>query len=240
MILKPVLLTTILSLANDVDAISEPATYWTSFFIGILTSIIGSTIWFIIITLVSKRFRKFLYRVIDLVLHTDVHYVYDDYEQAKRELSSLLSKTKKVFIYTGRGNFLHDQEYNSVFDNTNVDVRIVLPVANEKNKWLIQRANEMHVINAGFTAQTLSTDIKNVAVFLEPSILANKIGLRYSDSQHIGKIIILDTCVFFTPYQSNKFGQDTKVYKYGAGTYMYHWLERYFMSLWEENAEPTA
>lgn len=204
-----------------------------SFFVGITTSVIGSTIWFFFAALISGKFRKLLYRITDLILYTDIHYVYKDFKQAKDNVSSLLSKTSKVYIYTGRGNFLHDSEYLDTFDNKNIDVRIVLPVPDETNKWLIQRADEMHLINDGFTAKTLSTDIKNVVTFLEPSIQGKKVQLRFSDSQHIGKIILLDSCAFFTPYQNNKFGQDTKVYKYGANTYMYHWLERYFTLLWE-------
>lgn len=209
---------------------------FSGFLVSILASLIASIFWVLILNFASMKFRKLMYGIVDLVLNTDLRYVYSNSDAADKDIVKEMQKSNKIYIYTGRGHFLQEQEYANVFDMDSTDVKIILPVPNETNKWLIQRANEMNVINEGFTSATLASDIRGIANFLQPKVASGKIKLQYSDSQHIGKIIILNNCAFFVPYQKDKFGKDTQVYKYKIGAYMYNWLQRYFDALWEENA----
>lgn len=208
-----------------------------SFLLSIVASLVASILWVVVLNLVSVKFRKLLYGIVDLVLNTDLKYVYNNSNVANQDIVKEMEKSGKIYIYTGRGHFLQESEYSNVFDKDSTDVRIILPLPDPENKWLKQRAEEMHIINEGFTNETLATDIRGIATFLNPKVINQKIKLQYSDSQHIGKIIILDNCAFFVPYQKDKFGKDTKVYKYKLGAYMYNWLDRYFDALWKENAK---
>ncbi len=208
-----------------------------TFFLGVLASLVATMLWVLILNIMSQRFRKFFYGVVDLILKTDLKFVYNNSNTADEDIIKEMKKSSKIYIYTGRGQFLQRQEYAEVFGKESTDVKIILPVPDSKNKWLMQRAHEMNAINEGFTADTLASDIQGIAKFLKPQIDANKIKLQYSDSQHIGKIIIMDNSVYFVPYQKDIFGKDTKVYNYKIGSYMYYWLQRYFDALWEENVK---
>lgn len=209
------------------------------FISSIIASLIASVLWVAILSIISEKFRGVVYGIVDLLLDTDLKYVYSDSSAADQNIINEMKKSNKIYIYTGRGQFLQGQEYATVFDKDYTEVKIVLPIFDSENKWLKQRAHEMNAINKGFTNVTLANDIKGIADFLKPQVEARKIQLRYSDSQHIGKIIILDNCAFFVPYQKNKFGKDTKVYKYKLGAYMYNWLNRYFDALWHESDEES-
>lgn len=208
-----------------------------TFALGILASLIASILWVIILNIMSKRFRGLLYGIIDVILNTDLKYIYNNSDIADNDIVREMQESSKIYIYTGRGQFLQGQEYANVFDKDSTDVKVILPVPDPNNKWLKQRAHEMNAINKGFTNNTLATDIQSIATFLKPQVDDNKIQLHYSDSQHIGKIIILDNCAFFVPYQKDKFGKATKVYEYKIGAYMYNWLQRYFDALWDEDVK---
>lgn len=207
-----------------------------NFLLSIIASLVASILWVGALNLMSTKFRKLMYGIVDLVLNTDLKFVYNNSNAANQDIVKEMGKSSKIYIYTGRGHFLQEPEYSNVFDKDSTDVKIILPLPDSENKWLKQRAEEMHVINEGFTNETLAADIRGIATFLNPKVRNQRIKLQYSDSQHIGKIIILDNCAFFVPYQNNKFGKDTKVYKYKLGAYMYNWLDRYFDALWKENA----
>lgn len=208
-----------------------------TFFLGVIASLVATMLWVLILNIMSQRCRKFFYGAVDLILKTDLKFAYIDSSTADEDIIKEMQKSSKIYIYTGRGQFLQRQEYADAFEKESTDVKVILPVPDSENKWLIQRAQEMNAINKGFTANTLAGDIQGIANFLQPNIDTNRIKLHFSDSQHIGKIIIMDNSGYFVPYQKNIFGKDTKVYNYKIGSYMYNWLQRYFDALWEEDVE---
>lgn len=208
-----------------------------AFVLGVVSSLVATMLWTLILNIVSQRFRKLFYGIVDLVLRTDLKFVYNNSDMADADIIKEMRKSSKIYIYTGRGQFLQRQEYADAFAKDSTDVKVILPVPEPNNKWLKQRAHEMNLINEGFTEKTLADDIQGIARFLQPKVDANKIKLHYSDSQHIGKIILMDNSVYFVPYQKDIFGKDTRLYNYKIGSYMYNWLQRYFNALWEENVK---
>ena len=207
--------------------------------VGVISSLVATIIWLMVISMQSKRFREFLFQVTDFLLHTDLLYVYRDAQEAESDVIEDIKTSSKVRIYTGRGQFLQKDGYTEALADVHTQVEIVIPVSYVNNHWLQARAEEMHNINDAFNAQQLATDIQATETYLESFIARGTVVLRHTNTQHIGKIIILDECAYFTPYQLKKYGIDSKIYKYKANSNMYGWVTRYFEGLLSEEVDST-
>lgn len=121
-------------------------------------------------------------------------------------------------------------------------IRILLPETAPKPgeyEWTWQRENELAQFDPAFGSGLLHKQIEANVQFLEKHVATNSIELRRFNSPHIGRIVVTDRFVYYTPYRSYTHARDCKIYKFRRGGEMYENLLRLFEQLWLAGAGST-
>jgi len=99
--------------------------------------------------------------------------------------------------------------------------------------WAQRREEELAVFDHAFGRQgLLKEQVETVARFLDEYVKSSKAELRRYNYPHLGRILITDRCVFFTPYRTDSHGRDCSTYKFRRGE-LYDSFARLFEQLWE-------
>lgn len=207
---------------------------------GVLASIIGSIILIIIGGLVSRYARWLLTGVLGKLLDIDIEYVFRSKAEANEDIERELRKTSFVYLLTGRGNDLQRGLFTKVLHRKPrgklSEFRIMLPLPQENPSvadWITQRENELAVFDPAFGNGVLRHQIEMTIKYLENYVSTSEIELRLCDYPHIGRIVITDRVVYFTPYSAHTHGQDSRIIKHRRGGEFYECFARLFNQLWE-------
>lgn len=204
---------------------------------SILGSLVAGILLIVIAPIVSKKARHIMTLIFGSLLGIDVLYVYHDFREAQTDLMSDLDNSSFIKMIAGRGNELQRETFNSVFrDKEAVNFKILLPRdgRNPSLDWIRLREMELETIDKGFKQDTLRNQIRSVAKFLENYIANNSVELKYYDAPHIGRVILLQNCCYFTPYKTNAHGANCKIIKYKRGGETYETFDRLFDLLWKQ------
>lgn len=202
------------------------------FLLGILGSLIASAVWAFLIFIFSKKIMKKIKRIFMTVFDCGAHFIFDsrldiDYlEDLKKELEMATT----IKIYTSRGKYLEDSPYRKILNNSQIEIKILLPSI-QNNKWVEMRIQEVNKVDDKYTEEAFDSSLNATIRYLK-TCKSNVILRRY-DSIHIGRIILTDRVAYFSPYLKDTFGEDVAVYKYLANSTMYQWCERIFNETWE-------
>ena len=102
--------------------------------------------------------------------------------------------------------------------------------------WTAQRDLELAEFDKSFGNNLLHTQVETNVNFLAPYVANDSVELRRFNAPHIGRIILTDRCVYYTPYRFNSHGRESRVYKYRRGGDTYDNFMRLFQQLWTEDA----
>lgn len=211
-----------------------------SFLLSIFASIIATLICLWVSAVFSQKWRRLYYFITDFVLKTGIAFFYPNRTKAEIDIEKDIKNTKKLKFMGGRGEIIKNPPYNEILSDTTKDVKILLPVPDENNIWVIHRVEELKAANKvkqDFTSKSLVADIKAVITHYCKSKVFLDGKLRYFDSMHLGRIIITDEYAYLTLYEKDKVGKYSPLIKYFKNSPMYMWIERYFDGLYNTSVE---
>ncbi len=225
----------------DKDVIkSEVSSTTHDLLIGVSSGVLASFIFAFVIGLVSKRARWILTGILGRVTNSDIEYVYSNKKDSENDLKSELNRTSKVYIFTSRGNEFKRDVFESLFkhkpQNRKVDMRILLPkiiCCADEIDWVDIREKEISTFDKAYGNGQLKREIENNLEYLKQYSTDGVLVQHYS-YPHIGRIIITDNCVFYSPYSKSTHGSSDPVFKYRRGA-TYNNYYRMFDLIWQND-----
>jgi len=221
-----------------------------NFVISVLASLIGGALLLVIAGTLSQKARWILIGVLSRILDVDIDYVFGDKKSCEADMRKEIELAHWVCFFAGRGNELQRDTFSSVFSKHASDrldsFRILLPetsLPEGQYNWLNQREQELAAFDPAYGDGLLSNQVESNIAFLNSHIKGQKIQLRRYNMPNIGRIVITDRCLFFTPYSKEAHGRHSKVFKFRRQCEMYENMLRFFEQIWaanQEKAQPAA
>jgi len=213
------------------------------FLCNVLASIVAGIILLVGASIFSKRMRRLLISILSHLLDIDIDYVFPNKKETEDDLENEIDKAQFVYVFAGRGNELQRDPFNSLFlnRNKNIPTKILLPktgISENEYDWLMQREKELEKFDRAHGAGLLHQQVDNNANFINRYTQDPKVELRRYNHPNIGRIIITDRCVFYTPYKENAHGRHSRVYKFRKNGEIYYNFLRLFNQLWNSE-QPT-
>ena len=213
------------------------------FVLSIISSILAGIIILTITAIISKKARWLLTGILGRLLKVDIDTVIPEKKIAAEDIKKELRRSYNVSIFTSRGNELQRDTFDPILLHrpaTSITrVRILLPqtvIPPGIYDWTAQRDRELAQFDRAFGKGLLHKQIESNVQFLEKYLDDNKLELRRVNCPHIGRIILTERYVYFTPYRLEAHGRYSISYKYRRGE-MYDNYERLFEQLWEAGKE---
>lgn len=205
---------------------------------GVLASIVGSIILIVLGGLVSQYIRWLLTGVLGRLLDIDIEYVFRSKAEADEDITRELEKASFVYLITGRGNDIQRGLFSKVLHRKPrgklSEFKLMLPLPNAVGTdWIMQREKELATFDPAFGRGVLKNQIEMTIKYLENYISNGEIELRLFNYPHIGRIIITDRVVYFTPYSTYTHGKDSRIIKHRRGGEFYDCFLRLFLQLWD-------
>ena len=110
-----------------------------------------------------------------------------------------------------------------------VELRVLLPLSEipaNQYDWLSQRAEELNKFDPG-SGDALNGQIDANAATIAARQPHGDIQLRRYNVPHMGRVIVTDRYVYFTPYQADSHGKNSPVYQFRRGGPFYENLRRF-------------
>jgi|SRR5215213_9264367 len=208
------------------------------FVITILAEIVAGVLLIMIGGVFSKSARWVLTATLARLLDIDVEFVFRSKREADEDLRHEIGRASFVYLMTGRGNELQRDTFEKAFDfdpqGGETRFKILLPRArpDEQPDWTAQREGELASFDKAYGSGILGNQIETTVRFLAAHVAAGKVELRHFHYPHIGRLLITDRVVYFTPYRTDAHGRDSRVIKYRRGGEMYDFFLRLFNQLW--------
>lgn len=216
-----------------------------NFLLNVTASLVAAGIVALVAVSCSRLIRRALTAAAAALLGVEVKYVYSKGKEAEPAIREELARSREVRIFTGRGNQFQDTLYTPLLEPATgrpKSVRILLPNVYSPARgsdWINDREAELAPIDKAFGAGQLRNQIKTSIEHLQRYLKPNEIQLRLFDLPHLGRVIITDRSVFFTPYAVDKHGRDSRLIQFGEGE-MYDSFSRFFELTWKDSVElPT-
>lgn len=206
-----------------------------TFIESILSSVLGGIVLLLIASIFSENTRKLFISFISSLFGLDILFVYENKESVNKDLAKAIADANFVKILTARGNDFHNDVFSSlVKDRSNhAHIHILLPNAYKSSNvdWIDQRENELRKFDGTYGTGILKEQIKTNINALY-SLNKAQLEIRLHQYPIIGRIVITDKYLFFTPMQENKYIRKVKTYKYSSSGNLYNHYLRLFNQLW--------
>lgn len=186
---------------------------------------------------VSAKFRWILISILNALVQGDIETIFPDARRAQDALSADFAKSKKVWIFAGRGGEFSRDTFAPLFNrpaNRPVELRVLLPLSEipaNQYDWLSQRAEELNKFDPG-SGDALNGQIDANAATIAARQPHGDIQLRRYNVPHMGRVIVTDRYVYFTPYQADSHGKNSPVYQFRRGGPFYENLRRFIVQVW--------
>lgn len=204
---------------------------------SVLASFLGTVLFVVIAALFSQKAKTIATAAVSALLGVDIERVFrrkqdKDFDD---DLRSALADATEVCILAGRGAELNFDVFSPLFKGQQPEgrrVRVLLPRTEApagEYDWVAHREREIRAFDRAFEKDLLRHQIETNARFVRDAGTAE---LRRFNAPHVGRIVITDSCAYFTPYRADAHGVRSPVYKYRRGA-MYDNLKRLFEQLWD-------
>jgi len=217
-----------------------------NFVVNVLSSMVAGAIMLLLVGIVSRKARWTLTAILGRILGIDIEYVYENARDASDDIRAELKRARFVQLLTGRGGELQRDTFACLLgertESRNCPFTILLPqveVPSGNVDWTEVREHELAQIDRSFGAGVLKVQLRTTVEFLRPHLRVGKVELRLFNCPHIGRILITDRSVFFTPYSASAHARDCRVFQYRSGGDTYQTLARLFNQLWLYGEEIT-
>ncbi len=217
---------------------------------ALIMGILASLIAYFIIKAISDLFvkksgKKIVSNILGKVLGIEIKNIFKNSEDVVEDLQIELKKAKNIAILTGRGLDLRKgPKFQEIYENSkNKDsIRILLPrtiFTSDETDWTAHRQSELETASKAYRG-----NLKNDILETQNSIInhdtSKKIKIKCFNTPHIGRIVITERVAYFTPYETNKDGLESRIFKYGTNDDMYNALTRLFDVIWEYEKCPEG
>jgi hypothetical protein len=207
------------------------------FLIDVVAAVIGGVLLIAATGLVSARARWILTAAVARWLDIDIEFVFRDKVAASADLLREIEAAESVRILAGRGNELQRDTFGSLYvpgRHTEATCILLPDCEGDPNtsSWIAQRERELATFDPAFGIHLLSTQVSSNVAFLRRHVANGTIALRLYNAPHLGRLVITDRCLFFTPYLRRAHGRHSHVYKFRRGE-LYNNFTRFFDQLWE-------
>lgn len=209
---------------------------------GVLASLIAGILLIVLGGILSRKARWVLTATLGRLLDVDIEYVFRSQEEMAEDLKKELGHTSSIYLLTGRGNDLQRATFVNVLSHKPKgrlsNFKILLPQSRPKEgepDWTRQRENELAAVDPAFGSGVLRDQIDTTVKFLSSYVSSGDVELKLYNYPHIGRILITDRVVYFTPYRKEAHGRDSRIIKYRRGGEMYDFFLRFFNQLWENS-----
>jgi hypothetical protein len=208
-----------------------------TFLMEIGAAVIGGVLLITVTGMVSVRARWILTAAVARWLDLDIEFVFRDKAAAAADLMREIEEADSIRILAGRGNELQRDTFGSLYlpGRYPEAARILLPDCQDDpstSTWIAQRERELASFDPAFGTHLLSTQVSNNIEFLRQHVAKGTVALRLFNAPHLGRMIITDRYLYFTPYLRRTHGRHNHVYKLGRGE-LYNNFCRFFDQLWE-------
>jgi hypothetical protein len=217
-----------------------------SFIVNVLASIVAALILIAAAGFVSTRVRGLFTALTTNWLGLDVEYVFQNEDDARKNLHDELRRARDVLILVSRGNELQRPTFSPIFlapsDRRRPSVRILLPATTlpaGSYDWLAQREQEAATFDPAYGNGLLKQLVNANVQFIQPHTQTDSMELRRFNSPLIGRLVVTERYAYYTPYRADAHGRESRVYKFRRGGEMYDNLRRWFEQLWRAG-ETTA
>ena len=214
------------------------------FILNVVAGIVGGLILIWVASLLSREARWILTGILGRLLHIDIDYVFKNKFDAQKDLTEEIKQAREVCVLTGRGNELQREVFASLFHEKPqkrvVKVGILLPrteCGQGEYDWTWQREMELSRFDQAYGNGLLRRQIEATELFVQRQPADSSIEMRRYNFPHVGRIIITDRYLYYTPYRDDIHGRDSKVYKFRSGGEMYDNYLRLFEQLWVADAQ---
>jgi hypothetical protein len=212
------------------------------FITNVSASIVGGILLIWGMALVSRQAKELFIMSFAHWLGFDLIYVFKDKLETNPALRAELKAATFAYILTSRGNDFQQDAFSPIFlrEKEHLDVRILLPNPYKSTKpdWFEQREIELSKIDASFGHGVLRKQTITNIEYLHNHVREHKIVLGLYSYPLIGRLVITDRCLFFTPMYSGAYIRRSKTFKYSAGGDMYRHYFRLFTQLWSSAEAP--
>ena len=209
-----------------------------SFLLSVFASIIAGIMLLASTAILSSRARSVLIGVLGRLLDVDIDGVFQDKRAAEVDVRKELGRAREICIFAGRGHELQRDTFDPIFlhrpATKTIRVRVLLPQTEGAmdHDWTQQRQTELAQFDRAFLKPRLLKDqIETTVRFLDQYVKSGQAELRRFCYPHIGRIIITDRCLYFTPYRHDSHGRNCPIYKFRRGE-LYDNFSRLFDQLW--------
>lgn len=208
------------------------------------SSLVASIVFVCLLAFFSKRAKEIFILVVSRWLSHDLMYVFKDKNEANPDVQKEIEEAAFVLIMTARGNDFQQDTFLPLLDGRHkfVEVKILLPnpYRTEDVDWFQQREMELRKFDSAFGAGVLKKQTITNIEYLKNHIYEQNIQLRLHFFPLIGRIVITDRCLFFTPMQRDSYIRKSKTLKYAYGGDMYRHYHRLFDQIWSSATLPPS
>lgn len=217
-----------------------------SFIVNVLASIVAALVLIIAAGFVSTRVRGLFTALTTSWLGLDVEYVFQNEDEARKNLHEELLRARDILILVSRGNELQRPTFSPIFlapaGRRRPSVRILLPATilpEGTYDWVAQREQEAATFDPAYGNGLLKQLVDANIQFLRQHTKAGSIELRRFNSPHTGRLVVTERYAYYTPYRADAHGRESQVYKFRRGGEMYDNLRRWFEQLWRAGETTT-
>ena len=152
---------------------------------SIISSLIASAIWGLLVVFFSPKIIKFLKKMIVSLMDSGSLFVFNSYndEEFIKDFKHEMKKAKRLAICTSRGSFLMDPPYREYLNKKTIPIKILLPDT-RNDKWIKRRTSEVSASGDGYTERAFTGAIDSNIEFLQAC--RGSISIRVYDCIHIG------------------------------------------------------
>ncbi|MBM4328014.1 MAG: hypothetical protein FJ118_12730 [Deltaproteobacteria bacterium] len=211
---------------------------------SVLASVLGGLILLLVTIFVSRKVRGVFMGIFGRILDVDIDAVYRNKKESEEHVRKEVDKARWIKVFTGRGNELQRDTFKSIFGKNSFDktftAQILLPQTRNpggRYDWLAQREKELCTFDPSYCDGSLRSQIDTNCDLLLSHAEHASINLKRYNVPDIGRIIVTDRCLIFTPYRDDAYARDCKVYIFRKQDEMYDNLHRFFDLVWEASDE---
>lgn len=105
---------------------------------SIISSLIASAIWGLLVVFFSPKIIKFLKKMIVSLMDSGSLFVFNSYndEEFIKDFKHEMKKAKRLAICTSRGSFLMDPPYREYLNKKTIPIKMICPLSSRQVKYL--------------------------------------------------------------------------------------------------------
>lgn len=208
------------------------------FIASVFASVLASFIFLALGLTFSRKARQAATAALSVLVDGDLLEAFRRRENVAKDLREEIAGSERVDVCTGRGQDLQSDHFSELFAGRKGGgpaVRILLPGRGTQAvpNWTERRERELSTFDTSFSLSgMLAQQIEASVLWLGPHVASKRVDVRRFSALHLGRVILLDHCCYFAPYETQRHGRNSFTLKFRSGGVTYRWLRRYFEETW--------